>query len=86
MQGKETSVMDTDSLIVRDPHICGGSPVFRGTRVPLRTILASLAEGDDEASILKAFPTLTREHVRAAIAFAAAAAVDDMPYAGVPNV
>lgn len=50
--------MDTDSLIVRDPHICGGSPIFRGTRVPLRTILASLAEGDDEASILKAFPTL----------------------------
>ncbi len=82
----EITVMDNVSLIVRDPRICGGRPVFRGTRVLLRTILASLAEGDNETTILEAFPTLTREHVRAAIAFAAAAAVDDMPYAGVPNV
>jgi uncharacterized protein (DUF433 family) len=43
--------------------------------------LASLADGDSEADILKSFPTLTRDHLKAAIAFAAAAAVDDMPYA-----
>jgi uncharacterized protein (DUF433 family) len=34
----------------RNPKICGGQPVFRGTRVPLRTVLASLAEGDSSAS------------------------------------
>jgi uncharacterized protein (DUF433 family) len=45
-----------------------------------------LAEGDDESDILTSFPTLRHEHVRAAIAFAAAAAVDDMPYAGMPKV
>jgi uncharacterized protein (DUF433 family) len=78
--------MDISTLITRDSRICGGEPVFNGTRVTLRTVLASLAEGDDEAEILKSFPTLTREHVRAAIAFAAAAAVDDMPCAGVPKV
>jgi len=78
--------MDISRLITRDPRICGGEPVFNGTRVTLRTVLASLAEGDDEADILKSFPTLTREHVRAAVAFAAAAAVDDIPCAGVPKV
>lgn len=78
--------MDISTLITRDRGICGGEPVFRGTRVPLRTVLASLADGDGEPEILRSFPTLTAEHVRAAIAFAAAAAVDDMPYAGLPNI
>jgi len=78
--------MDISNLIARDRGICGGEPVFRGTRVPLRTVLASLADGDGESEILRSFPTLTSEHVRAAIAFAAAAAVDDMPYAGLPNL
>jgi len=60
--------------IIRDPKICGGQPVFRGTRVPLRTVLASLAEGDSPEVILSAFPTLRPEDLRAAIAFAAASA------------
>jgi uncharacterized protein (DUF433 family) len=80
--------MDTESsnLITRDPAVCGGQAVFRGTRVPLRTVLASLADGDDETEILRNFPTLTHAHLRAAIAFAAASAVDDMPYAGSPKI
>ena len=78
--------MDLSPHIVRDPGIAGGEPVFTGTRVPLRTVLASLADGDDEEQILGAFPTLTPQHVRAAVAFAAASAVDDMPYCGTPEV
>jgi uncharacterized protein (DUF433 family) len=78
--------MIIQNCIVSEPGICGGEAVFRGTRVPLRTVLASLAEGDEPAEILRSFPTLTAEHVRAAISFAAAAAVDDMPYSGCPNV
>ena len=66
-------------MIVRDSAICGGQPVFNGTRVTLRTVLASLAEGADDAEIIADFPTLKPEHVRAAIAFAAAAAVEDIP-------
>lgn len=73
-------IMELSEFIIRNTKICNGAPVFRGTRVPLRTVLASLADGDDEESILKEFPTLTREHVRSAIAFAAASAVDDLPY------
>jgi uncharacterized protein (DUF433 family) len=52
----------------------------------LRTVLASLAGGDEPADILRSIPTLTSEHVRAAISFAAASAVDDMPYAGSPKL
>ncbi|MBF0109619.1 MAG: DUF433 domain-containing protein [Magnetococcales bacterium] len=78
--------MDTNAHIVNDPNICGGAPVFKGTRVLLRTILASLAEGDDPEELLKDFPTLTMEDLRAAIAFAAASAVEDLPWPGTPKV
>lgn len=72
--------------IHRDPQICGGQPVFRGTRVLLRTVLASLAEGDTAEQILAAFPTLKPEDVQAAIAFAAASAEEDIPVSAVPSI
>ncbi|MBZ5563322.1 MAG: DUF433 domain-containing protein [Acidobacteriia bacterium] len=72
--------------IVRDRQICGGQPVFRGTRVTLRTVLASLAEGDSIEEILAEFPTLKREDVRAAIAFAAASAEEDLPVPATPQI
>ncbi|MGA7461365.1 MAG: DUF433 domain-containing protein [Candidatus Korobacteraceae bacterium] len=59
-----------EERIVRDKSICGGEPVFRGTRVTLRTVLASLAEGDRPETILADFPTLKMEDIQAAIAFA----------------
>jgi uncharacterized protein (DUF433 family) len=74
--------MDYRQHIVRDPQICGGDPVFKGTRVTLRTILASLAAGDTTEELLREFPTLTEQHIRAAIAFAAASAQEDMPTPG----
>jgi uncharacterized protein (DUF433 family) len=67
--------------IERDPRIAGGQAVIKGTRVTLRTVLASLAEGATVDEILKDFPTLTDEDVRAAIAFAAASAQEDLPVA-----
>jgi uncharacterized protein (DUF433 family) len=76
--------MKLDTLVHRDPHICGGEAVFRGTRVTLRTVLASLAEGDSVEQILRSFPTLTDEQVRAAIAFAAASAQEDLPLPPLP--
>ena len=72
--------------IARDPKICGGEPVIKGTRVTVRTILASLAEGARTEQILKDFPTLTEEDVRAVIAFAAASAEDDLPLPAVPSL
>lgn len=72
--------------IVRNPRVCGGEPVFRGTRVTLRTVLASLAEGDTVEQILADFPSLHGEDVRAAIAFAAASAGEDLPAPVTPGV
>ncbi len=70
--------------IARDPAVCGGEPVVKGTRVPLRTILASLAEGATVQEIVEDFPTLTEDDVRAVIAFAAASAEEDLPVPGIP--
>ena len=70
--------------IVSDKSICGGQPVIRGTRVTLRTVLASLAEGDSIEEILRAFPTLSNEAVRAVIAYAASSAEEDPPLPPVP--
>lgn len=72
--------------IDRDSRVCGGEPVIKGTRVTLRTVLASLAEGATEAEILADFPSLTAEDIRAVVAFAAASAEEDMPVASVPLV
>jgi len=77
---------DYRERILRDPAVCGGEPVFKGTRVTLRTVLASLAAGDAPEEILADFPSLKPEDIRAAIAFAAASAEEDLPVPAVPNV
>ena len=78
--------MEYQYFIVRDPQICGGQPVFKWTRVTLRTILASLAEGARIEEILEDFPTLSEEDVRAVIAFAAISAEEDLPLQSVPAI
>ncbi len=78
--------MDYRQYISRDAQICGGEPVIKGTRVTVRTILASLAEGARIEEILEDFPTLTEEDVRAIIAFAAASAEEDIPIPSMPNI
>ena len=70
----------------RNPRVCGGEPVVRGTRVLVRTILASLAEGATLAEILADFPTLTADNVRAIIAFAVASAAEDLPISETPVI
>lgn len=71
--------MTYQERIVRDPAICAGQPVLRGTRVLVRVVLGYLAHGERTATILKEFPSLTEEDVRAVIAFAAASAGEDLP-------
>lgn len=72
MNGATGNPKTYEERIVRDKGICGGEPVFKGTRVTLRTVLASLADGDSPEEILADFPSLKPEDVQAAIAFAAA--------------
>ena len=78
--------MDYQAYIVRDPNISGAVPVVKGTRVPIRTILASLAEGAKVEDILSDFPTLSEQAVWAIIAFAAASAEEDMPLPSIPTL
>ncbi len=47
--------------IVRDPDIMHGTPVFRGTRVPARTLFEYLEGGDTLTDFLEGFPTVSRE-------------------------
>ena len=86
MSGAINSPKNYEERIVRDSGICGGEPVFKGTRVTLRTVLASLAGGDSTEDILADFPSLKADDVRAAIAFAAASAEEDLPVPAVPHV
>jgi len=78
--------MNYQAYIVRNPGVCGGEPVVKGTRVTVRTVLASLAEGMSAAEIVKDFPTLDENAVRAVTAFAAVAAEEDFPGPRVPKV
>lgn len=78
--------MDYQQYIVRNPTICGGIPVVKGTRVPIRTVLASLAEGSHVEDILADFPTLKANDVWALIAFAASSAEEDLPLLATPNL
>ena len=48
-------------IIVKDPEILGGTPVFCGTRVPFQNLLDYLEGGDTLDEFLDDFPTVTRE-------------------------
>lgn len=76
---------DYSAYFERKPTMCGGELVVRGTRVPVRTLLASLAEGGSVEELAADFPTVSAEAMRAVVAFAAAAA-DDLPVAPMPAV
>ena len=58
----------------------GGKPVVAGTRITVELILEKLAAGESVEQILDAHPRLTRESVRAALAFAAEALRADVVY------
>ncbi len=50
-------------IIISDPDILGGTPVFHGTRVPVQTLFDYLEAGDTIDDFLEGFPSVTREHV-----------------------
>ena len=54
-----------------DPQVMIGKPVIRNTRIPVELIIRKLSEGATESDLLDAYPRLTREDIRAALAFAA---------------
>lgn len=57
----------TESVIHSDPDILGGTPVFVGTRVPVRALFDYLSNGDPIDEFLDGFPTVTRDQIAAAL-------------------
>jgi uncharacterized protein (DUF433 family) len=62
---------DWHQYLSSDSDVCGGQLCATGTRVLVTNILDSLAEGATQTEILRSYPTLKPEHVRAALAYAA---------------
>jgi len=56
--------------ITLDPEVMGGKPCIRGIRVTVGTVLGLLASGHSEDGILKAYPYLEKEDIRAALTYA----------------
>jgi len=56
--------MKSDDLITVDAEILGGTPVFRGTRVPVKTLFDYLEENYTLEEFLKCFPSVTHEAAR----------------------
>ena len=52
---------ETRSIIVKDPQILGGEPVFRGTRVPFQALMDYLEGGQSLNEFLSDFPTVSRD-------------------------
>jgi uncharacterized protein (DUF433 family) len=59
-------------LVVSDPEILGGDPVFCGTRVPVHMIAELVAQASTQAELLEGYPRLTAEMIRLAPVYAAA--------------
>jgi len=60
------------SYITVDPRICHGQPCFKGTRIMVYLILEMLEAGETPDTIIKnAYPQLTKNHIQAALHYAA---------------
>ena len=51
------------AVITVDPEVLGGTPVFRGTRVPVKSLFDFLEKGDSIEEFLENFPTVQREQI-----------------------
>lgn len=66
--------MTKDDLLKRvsvEPHVCGGMPCVRGTRIPVAAVLDALAEDLSPEAVLDHYPSLRPEDIRAAVAYGA---------------
>lgn len=59
-----------ESIVRCDPEVLGGTPVFAGTRVPIKNLVDYLAAGDPLERFLDHFPSVTREQAVAALEIA----------------
>ena len=67
----------SEPVIITNPEILGGEPVFRGTRVPARALLDYLTTGETVDAFLDQYPTVIREQVTAFLEYAVTLAVHE---------
>jgi uncharacterized protein (DUF433 family) len=69
LEGAKEAAMATvsENVIIKDPNILGGEPVFRGTRVPFKVLTDYLEGGDTLDQFLEEYPSVSRELAIAAI-------------------
>jgi uncharacterized protein (DUF433 family) len=72
--------MDWREYIEQRPDVMVGKPVIKGTRLTVELILERLSEGESETELLESYPRLRLEHIRAALAFAAASLSSERTY------
>ena len=65
----------TTTVVHSDPDILGGTPVFRGTRVPVAALFENLEDGALVSQFVEWFPGVTLEQVRAVLEHAARSAL-----------
>ena len=63
--------MDWGARIATDPSICHGQACIRGTRIPVSVVLDNIADGATPDNIIAEYPSLSKEDIQAAIAYAA---------------
>lgn len=68
---EEEAMKNWKERISIDPNVCHGRPCLKGTRIWVSLIVDNLASGSSEGEILTAYPSLTRDDIRAALAYAA---------------
>jgi uncharacterized protein (DUF433 family) len=69
--------MSSTEVIDRSPEVLGGTPVFRGTRVPIQTLLDYLEGGQRLDDFLADFPTVSRDQAIAVLELAREALMSD---------
>ena len=55
-----------------NPKVCSGKPVIKGTRIPVSVIIEQIAQGESWDDLLKGYPELNKEDIKAALLYASA--------------
>jgi uncharacterized protein (DUF433 family) len=71
-------MLPADAVIIKDEKILGGTPVFRGTRVPFQALLDYLEGGQNLEEFLDDFPTVSHEAAIAALELAKSSLVSQL--------
>ena len=68
--------MKKDQVVETNPDVLGGTPVFRGTRVPVQTLIDYLKSGESIESFLDGFPSVSRAQAEAFLQIALESALN----------